>query len=48
MWVYSTKGLNVMAVENDAIVSQSINVGSEDLVRAVETGVVPAPKLNVC
>jgi len=41
------KGLNVMAVENDPIVSQSINIGSEDLVRTVETGVVPALKLNV-
>jgi hypothetical protein len=37
-----------MVVENDAIVSQSINVGSEDLVRSVETGVVPALQLKVC
>jgi hypothetical protein len=35
-----------MAVENDPIVSQSINVGSEDLVRTVEAGFVPALKLT--
>jgi len=46
MWC--TKGLNVMAVEYGPIVSHSINVGSEDMVGVVETGVVPVLKLNVC
>ena len=37
-----------MAVQNDPIVGQSINVGSVDLIRTVEAGVVPALKLNIC
>jgi hypothetical protein len=41
-----TKGLNVMAVQNDAIVSQSINVGSWNLVWAVETDVIPTLKFK--
>jgi hypothetical protein len=31
-----------MAIQNDAIVSQSVDVGSRDLVRTMETHVIPA------
>lgn len=32
---------HVVAVENDAVVSESVDVGRRDLVGAVETDVVP-------
>jgi len=35
-------GLHVMTVEDDAVVSQSVDVWCRDLVRTVETNIIPS------